>query len=1156
MKKIYYGLIFGVCLIWKSKLLKRMKIVVLLILITITQTFALDSYAQNKRLSLNFKNEKIITILDNIEDQSEFYFMFDASKIDVNQKKSIDCENRTINSILDQLFENTGITYRISDRQIGLINTKFADAEQGLTVSGKVTDSSGSPLPGVTVIVKGTTNGTVTNTDGEYSLSNVPGDAILQFSFVGMRTQGIAVAGKTFINLTMVEEAIGIEEVVAIGYGTMKKSDLTGAVSNIKADKLEQIPAVNLSNTLAGRLAGVYVERNTGIPGTTSDIRVRSQVSWNDSPALYVIDGVISRKGSFDMLDPSEIEDITVLKDAAATSIYGSRAAGGVILISTKRGEIGKPVITYNGSFSLDIPFGMPELMDVYTEQIPYTNSVFSDPDDPTWGWVYWTDEDIQGLKDMGGPKSQLDYIYRTPTIQRHTLDVSGGSEVVKYFIGGSYVDDKGFIDQVNYDKYSIRCNVEAKISNNLTAFLQVSTNYDKRTLYTSDIDGIGTNRDLSYSWWYLYGGAYYHYPAYVHGDETKPVDTGFKTNLVEAVRTGYENIYGEQLHVMSSLAYDVPFVKGLSLQIMLSKNSINTYTKEYDYKHTMYTLAYIEGSQYRILDEDNIIGTTLSRSPSEEYLSNDWGRRRSYQLNGQINYIRDFGQHHLEAIAVYEQSESNFNYMSGIRKGFPVITTDQFWATDTNTENYVLVGGESETARLSYIGKINYNFADKYLLSASVRSDGSVLFAPNKRWGTFPAISLGWRISEEPFFKDNISFMDYLKPRVSFGVIGNDNVGGWQWQDQFYVDGTYVIGGEPVSGISTGGYTGGRYYNVANSELTWEKTKSYNFGVDTRFMNTLTFNAEYFMTHTTDILGGRLVSYPLESGINPADENYGILDTHGFEIELGYEGKIGNEFNYLIMGNFSYATNKVILADVAENAQPVDDPNGKTLGYLKGLKYTDMIRTQEDLDALPGDYTINGVKPFLGMLNYEDISGAEGVPDGKIDKYDRVVLSNYSSPPISCGLNFSAKWKSFSVDIFFQGHFGFDKFLDGESVRAANVWDRTLKFWVDSWSSENTDAKYPVTIGPMWSAQNSANAQLSSFWLRDASFIRLRQGAISYDLPDRIINKIGIEDIKLSLSGTNLFTWSKMKIYDPEMRVSNSYPLMRTITFGLKMTL
>lgn len=1028
---------------------------------------------------------------------------------------------------------------------ISLLLVQFISIQlhaQTTDVKGKVTDSVGTALSGVSVQVQGTGKGVVTNASGDYSLKAVSSTAMLTFSYVGFTDEQVAVNGRTKLDVVMHGNARGLNEVVVTGYASQRKKDITGAVATLEAEKIADLPTTNLSNSLAGRISGMYVMQSTGVPGITADVRIRSGSSWNEVSTLYVIDGVVRDKNAFDMIDPSEVADISVLKDAASAAIYGSRSAGGVILVTTKRGRNEKPVISYSGSYSFDKPTSLPKIMDPVTEGVPFINRAFPDPS----SWEHWSDEEMAALKQRGWI-NHLDDVYRTPNISRHTLNVSGGNDKVNYFIGGSYVKQNGYLPQLSYQKYNLIAKVEGKISNSLTASLNLRTDYDLRSTFNWNADGY----DLNSLWAWLIG-AYGTIPSYIDG---KPTDNGWVANLTDRFYQGYSHYSGQYMDAIATLQYDVPFIKGLSVKAIFSKNDFYGYNKRYDVNHLIYQFKPIPGSSIRFYT-DTVLGSRWSQDPGIEYLENDWNRSKAYQLNGQATYVRDMGKHHLDAFFVYEQSEWNNNSMNGKRKDFPVVQTDQFWATSSDTKSFELNGGESLGARLSFVGKVNYAYANKYLLSASVRRDGSLNFAPTRRWGTFPAVSAGWVLSEENFLKNKSRFLDYLKLRASYGVTGNDAVGGWQWQDQYYLDQTYVLGSQVVRGVNRGGNSNGRYYNVSNNNLTWEQSTSYNFGFDAQLFHQLSISTNYWFRYTTDILGSRTISFPFESGIYLADQNYGKVNSHGYEVELTYNGKAGKNFRYYVRGNLAYATNKVIRADVAENAQWVDNPNGKPLGYLIGLKSTGVIRTQADLAKLPSGYTINGYQPQLGMLNFEDISGPDGHPDGKIDSYDRTVIADHSDPSYTGGLTLGGSWKGLNVEVFLQGNLGGHKlFYDGTTYRQADTYDMPWKFWLDSWTPQNPKGKYPQQIEQNVGVQNSDVVD-SDFWLFNTSYVRLKQITLGYTLPLALTKKAGINNVKFFLSGTNLLTWSKMKLYDPELATYSSYPIMKTYTLGLNITL
>ena len=1002
-------------------------------------------------------------------------------------------------------------------------------------VSGRIVDSSGAPLSGASIFIKGNAKGVVSNLEGYFSIQVPDKATTLVFTFTGYLSQEIMVSDQSNLIITLLTDSKSLGDVVVVGYGIQKKVNLTGAVVTIKGQKLEAVPVTNLTEALAGRVSGVFVDQTNGVPGIPSNLIIRSASSWNDSPPLYVIDGVILDKYSFDRLAANEIENISILKDAASASIYGSRATGGVVLVTTKKGVIGKPVITYYGSYSFEKPTSEIESMNA-EEATTFINAA------PGPDYLKWDQAEVAHLKETG-VYHWIDYAYQAPTTMRHSLNVSGGNKNVRYFIGGNYLDNKGFLPNLGYKKYSIRGNIEANITENLTATLYMTSNYDQKSQFNYAYSK-GHTDDLTeaYGWLNTWPSSY---APYVDG---KPVNTGWNGNFVERVKNGgYDRLSGENTDVLMALNYKIKPVPGLSLRVAFSKNNNLTYRKIYDLKTMLYDFAR-EGSGGRIVT-DQITGSNPSPDPGRERLVNEYGRFSSYQLNGQVSYIKDFGQHHIDAFAVYEQYESSYSGISLSRYNFPIVKTDQIFATSPDPLNQNSNGNDLETARLSYVGKINYSFGSKYLFAASIRRDGSMLFAPENQWGWFPSVSAGWRISEESFFKDNVEFVQLLKLRASYGLTGNDNVGGWLWQEQYGTDptnGSIYFGNALQSSLY--------YSNIPVKDLTWEKSKSYNFGIDAIVLKSLSVSAEFWTRNTYDILGPRILLLPSSFGAALPAENYGKVDSRGFELEIGYEGKTNFGLNYHVRGNFSYATNKVIIRDYASNGLPANNPNGKPTNFIVGLVNTGIIRTQADLAKLPADYTVYGVQPSLGALSFKDISGPQNVPDGKIDDYDKDVISLEGNVPYTGGLSLGGSWKGISVEVLFQGSFGRKKLYYDLQGRQADLYDIPWKHWTNSWTPDNTDAKYPRAYEP-FNDLSFMNYD-SDFWLFDASYVRLRQLTLEYQIPTKITKKAGIGEFRINFTGSNLLTWSKWKLYDPQLRSYASYPIMKTFTLGVIMSL
>ncbi|MEN6463124.1 MAG: TonB-dependent receptor [Syntrophomonas sp.] len=1062
--------------------------------------------------------------------------MYNNELIDLSKKMDIDVQNKTIDEILATLLEKTGIAYKIYDRQIVLspssqANVTFSLQQQAFKISGKVTDASGEALPGVSVVIKGTSTGVITDAQGSYSLPNVPYDAILVFSFVGMKSQEVAVAGKKTMNVTMEEGTFGIEEVVAIGYGTQKKASLTAAITSINSNEISKIPSSNLSNVLQGRLSGVYVQSGTGVPGVSSDIRVRFPSSFNSQPAIYVINNVVRDANAFNALDANEVESITALKDAAAAAIYGSRSSGGVILVTTKTGKIGKPVINLNTSVS--------------TERLGPTRAFLSVGESlDLWNMILpgSVDADEKAYVEKMNPDGLAWFhaFYKKPWNVKGDMSVSGGNDIVTYYIGGSLYKEEGFMPQVNYKKVNLRGTVDVKITKDLTVGLDLATINENRNKM-----GFVGDADLSlYGMWAaMRGGILINVPPYIDG---KPVYGGWVGNVPEIMKNGgYTHNPTDRTDVSLHLDYKVPFIKGLTAKLNYSNNIVNSYSKQYFKSTTAYQFKTTGTHSYIYTNE--IVTPVVSSPPgATPGINSSNTRQKSYQLNGQLNYERVFGNHHIDAMLMYEQYEYYSWNVWSQRNNFPLYPIDQYFATSSNSSDKNGSGGEDLDSRLSYAGRINYNFKDKYLLSASFREDGSLKFSPAKRWGFFPSLSVGWVVSSEDFFKSATRFVNFLKVRGSVGTTGNDNIGGWGWLEQYAISGGYYSGGKFNTGLSYGG--------ISNPNLTWETSRTFDGGLDMQLLNHLSLNVDYYYRHTFDILGSRILAVPGEFGASMPKENYGVVNAHGFEIEIGYGNKIGSDFSYHVKANFAYSTNKVKKWDVANGTLPVDDPLGKTMSYQTGYKALGILRTQEDLDKLPAGYLIEGSTPELGMMNFADINGPnrDGKPDGRIDSYDRIVVSKYNgvqNAPYTYGLLVNLGWKRFSLDAQFAGEGGY-------TIDRAQYWWSGMRstpiYFKNSWTPENpTKSTFPKIFADA-QPQSTSFAATSTFSLQDASFVRLKNINLGYTLPTMLIKKVGINSCQLYVQATNLLLLSKYKDGDPETYGVGSYPLMKTFMLGL----
>ncbi|MDX9882232.1 MAG: TonB-dependent receptor [Prolixibacteraceae bacterium] len=1144
MKKNHYGLISGVCKIWKSKFFKKMRIVTLLILISITQTFALDTYAQNKRLNLNAENEAIVNILEEIERQSEFYFMFDASRINVNQRKTVDCENQPIRNILDQLFEDTGITYSINDRQVLLTTTDKSDIEQQKAVSGKVIDSKGQSLPGVTVVVKGTTHGTVTNTDGEYSIANISANATLVFSFVGMKTQEVEVAGSVSINIVMEEDAIGIEEVVAVGYGTQRRVEVTGSVSSVKGDDLQVVKNTDLRNSMQGRLPGVRIKQQSSEPGsyeTVMDIRGLG------SP-LVVVDGV--PRDDFQKIDPNEIESISVLKDASA-AIYGVRAANGVVLITTKKGISGKTKVTLDASYGWDKIANFADVCNAgqYAELINealvnagqsprYSQEEISkyylgnDPAYPNQDWV-------DALLKESAPQ------------QSYKIGINGGSEKIQYYIGGSYLDQQGLFESGDlwYKKYNLRSNITAQIAKDLSAEVLISGIHDNK-----HAPGFG-------SMWGAFKAAYMMEPIYSLYANNNPEylnaigpnqPIGNVIGDTYEKWKGYQSSYNDQLYTNVSVTYNIPFVKGLKVKGLLAYD-INSFDSK-QFSKPIQTYYYDE------YDDAYVPATALGKSNVTE----DFSKTIKPLQQLSLEYKNRFKDHNISALLLFEQQKTQFKRLWGGR--FINLPIDQLTAGNIDLSQNV-DASEYNLANRGLVGKVGYDYKSKYLVNASFRYDGSSKFAPDSRWGFFPSISAGWRMSEENFIKDNLTFIDELKVRFSYGKLGDDQAAdSYPWVTGYnYPSSSYIIGGsDPTSGI---GFRG-----AINPYITWYTSKMKNIGFESVLWNNqLNVEFDLFRRDRDGLLGYRNLSLPSTIGVGLPQENLNSDQTSGFELVLGTQNKIG-DFWYSVSANLTYSQskNEYIERSPSNNSYLNWRQNGQDRysDIWWGYKCIGQFESFEEIQSSPIQDNQGNKSLLPGDLKYEDLSGDGIIDDNDVQPIGRGQSGGNNIPPYNFGLDISMKMKGFDCSILLQGAVGHRFYLGEqwqEPLRSGknNVYMAEFDRWhqadPNDPNSEWVPGKFPSTR--FGGASN--NRFTSDFWLKDGDYLRLKSVELGYTLPENWTQLKGVSSIRIYANAFNIFTFTKERdlknILDPESRGDYlwgyNYPINKSFNLGINLT-
>ena len=1018
--------------------------------------------------------------------------------------------------------------------------------QQGKSITGKVADQSGLTLPGVTVIVKGTLQGTVTNTDGNYSLSNIPGNAVLQFSFVGMKTQEVEVGNKTSINITMQIDAIGLEEVVAVGYGTQKKVNVTGAVATVQADELVKVPSSNVSDILTGKAPGLFVKQSQGVPGAdVSNISIRGYGN-----PLVLVDGVES---SWSRMDPNEIESISVLKDAAA-AVYGARAGNGVILITTKRGNSNKPAITYSGNYTIQQPTTVPEFVPSWKYAELLREGEFNNQ----LAYTY-SEEDIQKFKEGNDPNYVNENWYEAAfrqwsPMQAHNLGVRGGSDKVKYYLSVGYFDQASMYrsGDLSFNRYNARSNVDAQISDRLSVSLDLSF---RNELSRAPSVGANNSRSILETWWSL-KTALPMWPAHLPDPEKGGAYSGFLARSPVAQTnsdlTGSSDNNARYIFGKVGLNYKIPGIDGLEANVALNYSANEKYTKRQHKPFEVFSYNY-DSNEY----------TSWGQNGSNTLYEERSRFTRIYPMVS-LNYNKNFGDHSVQGLLLAEGIDTEYSFLSASRVN--LLSTDVPYLFSGSTENQNNNSGATETGRVSYVGRGNYAYKGKYLFEATFRYDASHKFPEDSQWGFFPSISAGWRISEESFMKNNLSWLDNLKLRASYSKSGNDNVEAFKYLTGYEIltnpTSVYVFGSDVYRRIHSTG--------LPNPNITWLDMTNYNAGLDAMFLNGLLgVEFDWFFRITDNIFGQPLESYPSTFGAQLPELNINSTDDRGFELTLTHRNKIGNDFTYNVAGSVSYAREKYR----RWSESPYEDPDeirifqrtGKYTNRWIGYKSDGLFMSQEEIDNHPIDQDQAGnttLRP--GDIKYIDLNN-----DEVIDWRDQDEIGYGTFPDLTYGLNFQAEYKGVSVSVLLQGASLFNSMINdvlrGAFQNNSNPYEYHYKY---RWQPDpqnpgvniNPDAKLPAILAD-GSGANPNNKKVSDFWLQDATYLRLKDLNIGYTIPGRITKKAGLQSVNVFVAGSNIFTISKLGIYknsvDPENTTTQKfYPPMKTISFGLKLKL
>ena len=1025
-----------------------------------------------------------------------------------------------------------------------LLSSQSTKASEGLTVNfrqnvitGTVYDEKGGTLPGVSVLVKGTTTAAMTDALGKYSIKVPADNAVLIFSYIGYTKLELPVGSKTVLDAKLSPDSRSLNELIVVGYGTQKKETVTGSISQIKGADLVKSPQPNLSNSLAGRFSGVIVNNRGGEPGYDgSNITIRGQATTGSNSVLVVVDGIPGQIGGLERLDPNDIESVSVLKDASA-AIYGNRAANGVILVTTKRGKTGKPSISYSFNQGFSSPTRVPKLADAATYAQLMNEINFNST--PSGGMNQsYSEAQIQKFRDGSDPilfpnTDWAKTVLKDVTTQnQHNLSVTGGTEDVKYYVSMGMINQDGLYKNgaASYKQYNFRSNVDANVSKRLKLGLSLSGREEDRKF---PITNAG---DLFRS---IYRSKPIVAAYYPNGLPTRGIEGSNPAVLVTDLG-GSSNNPTQVLNAILKGSYQIPGIEGLSADGFFSVDKSNVFTKAFNKPYLLYEYQPDSDTYKSDIYGGNNKKATLKESQQRESLLTS---------NIKLNFARSFGLHNINAFVGYEQSKNNIEYFDAERFNYlsnqlPELSQGGIGATD-----YLNSGYSSNYTRRSIISRIAYAYDDKYLFEGQFRRDGSSIFPEGKQWGSFPSVSAGWRINKEKWFSERVKFFDELKLRASYGSLGNDNVKGFQFYDNYVLINNGFVAQAP--GVTSTIQPGVGLTKLANPDITWEVAKKLDIGINATFLQNFTLEAIYFKQKRSGILATRNASLPGSSGIvNPYNdkspnyiplvpsENIGKVNSEGFEGTLGYNHR-GSEFNWGVSGNVTYAKSKIIFIDEASGALGYQRETGGPLNSYLLYNSIGMFRTQADLDSYPH---VPGAK--VGDLKFQDFNG-----DGVLNADDMTRQKYGNIPQVTYGFNFNASYKNFDLSVLFAGQTQVSQYVLPESGSIGNFYSS----WADNrFSASNPNGSYPI-VTERASNATSGGGYRNTFWLNNASFLRLKNVELAYNLKGEFLSKIKISGVRLFASGFNLFTITKVKDYDPEGNSESGqfYPQQRIINLG-----
>lgn len=1110
-------------LILIEKIPNAMKLTFLFLVISL---LSFTATASAQRVSIVLDNAKVEKVLATITHQTGLSVAYSKQIVDLNRRVSVNFTNAELTNVLDKITEGTSLSYEVKNGKIYLFEKPIANAvtQQAKKITGVVVDSKGEPIIGANVVEKGTTNGTITDFDGKFILE-VSDNATLQFSYIGFMPTTVAIAGQTSLNVRLREDTQALDEVVVVGYGTQKKVNLTGSVSSVKFDEeLANRPITDASQALSGKVSGVWISQNSGKPGDDgAQLRIRGWGTLNNSDPLVIIDGV---EGVFSQVNPSDIESITVLKDAASAAIYGSKAANGVVLVTTKMGKNNeKTQIELNSYVGVQQIGRRFDLVTNSAEHMTMANQAFiNGGESPLFPETLISNFE-SGTDSFKYPSTDwYDYLYRNALITGHNLSIRGGSEKLSSFLSLNYLDQEGIIINSDAERFGIRANLEYKVNSWLKIGSRLSyTRKNNKEPY--DLSRVfdmhpGASPFIAP---YAKDGRFGSVEA-IAEDGTLLYDN--RNVLIDASNGAKKT----SLDFMSLNAFaTVDFTKNLNMQVTWS--STGNWKMEDRYNETLY--GYTDSGMETVTRNYNVNGLEMSREQVSTMRNN---------FHATLNYDRKFADKHYVAGVLGIQLENYSIKNVFARRMDPA--KEGLTQVDAGTNGIQGEGNFKGLRMASYFGRLNYAFADKYLFEMNLRADASSRFKRGNRWGVFPGFSAGWRLSEETFIK-NLNLFSNLKLRASWGQLGNQTIEGY-WPYLTVIAQNYNLSYNYGGSLAPGAAVTA----LVDEDITWETTSSLDIGLDLGFLNNkLNIEADYFNKKTTDII----VQLPIPNVLGDKTapfENVGEMKNNGFELVLNYDNleTSRERLGFNVGLNFTYINNNVT------KFQGGNSPDQLYLireGYpykaLYGYKAVGIYQTDKEA----GEHMhSNGFKPKMGNLKYEDVNN-----DGKLDYQDKQVLGN-TIPKITYGLTAGLRYKGFDLNILFQGLGQANAFTRNSFTSMKLMYLTITDSWREAWTPQNPDSNIPMLrFDSAWDSYDS------SFWMHRIDFLKLKNIQLGYALPEKLAHKLRMQRLYVYANAQNVFTimWKKgYEGYDPERNTFDAggsfYPTPRIFTFGLNL--